>query len=213
MNETSQSNETVRHNRLVGLLENLKRFIGSNTTSLFNAIKGTVFSVRVENQKDYINVSNHPDWSPFLVEIKEAIKNIPEDKETDLSPVLNAIQKLVERPEKEFPVYNDERVIEAMKAIEEAIKGIPETSFDTSSIEKPLKEIVKLLTPPPMPKRKKVEEVKLPVWESEEIFRDEDDEVIKVVNHYDTMDIVEEKHIKHEDGVFSEVWTKKEVAK
>jgi hypothetical protein len=211
MNDDNRKTVSDR-NFSVSLLENLKTFLARLFSDLVRNLKIISWNVRVENQIEIpreMTISNQIDPRPELMAAIQAVKEIPE---IDLSPVVAAIQALVEKPESEYPEQDDSMVVEAIKCVETAIQSLPCTKeVDMSSVEDKLNKLIDIMTPKPLPKMEMPKAVKMPVWLSEECVYNKDEELISVINHYDTMDIIEEKQEILKDGLWRKIWTRREV--
>jgi len=172
-------------NFTVSLLENLKTFLARLFSDFGRIIKSSTWKVRVENQ----------------VIIPEQI-----DTRSELQNILSAIQNM---PEKDMPEkYDDATMVEAIKCVETAVKSIPEgKEADMSGIESKLSELIKLLTPAPMPKiTKSMAEKSAPVFIGEEVVKDLKGNIIEVVEKWSDRDIASVKKTYTEDGLIKTMW-------
>lgn len=199
----------------VKLLENLKTYLARLFSDLIRNLKIITWEVEVKNPvfpKDPI------DYSGQLQDLLLAIKALPEPKDVDLSEITETLRNLLDKQFPEQKHYDGSNVVEQIKMLETAIQGLPKAypkskDIDLSPLEKPLKELVEILKPKPMPKGQKVKEIKIPEFISEELVYNEDEELVKVIQHYDTHDTIEEKEIKETNGITSCIWTTREVKK
>jgi len=211
-----RANEVQRSRWMIGLLDNLKTFLARLFSDFNRMLKVNIWSVKVENLPE---LPEQIDTRDHLLAILQSIKEIPTPEKTDMKPVCDMLQMLIDKPEMEFPTQDNSMLAEAIKAVEKAITGMempsmPEIKMekpDYSKIEKLLADIAKLLTPPPMPKMTKAKEAKLPVWQSEELVYNRDNELTMIINHYDTQDIIEKRVENWNNGVRTLTWTEETV--
>jgi hypothetical protein len=134
----NEGHKTVSdRNHRVFLLENLKTFLRRLFSDLLNIAKVHTWDVRVENQ---IEIPEQIDTRPEIERLIEAVANIPEAKETDVTSVVEAIKAIPETVIPDFPKPKETNyqpdIEKASQAIVEAIKSIPESKqSDLSKIE------------------------------------------------------------------------------
>lgn len=149
--------ERQRHNMTVSLLENLKTFLARLFSDFGKIMKIHTWDVRVQNPTI---IPDQIDVRPELNDIVNAVKEIPEPKDIDLSPVVDAVNSI---PKTEIPAYPTEIVVSNqpdMKSVSdsivEAITAIPKADpIDLSRLEsivadktsnvKEMKDVVNLL--------------------------------------------------------------------
>jgi hypothetical protein len=139
----NEGHKTVSdRNHRVFLLENLKTFLRRLFSDLLNIAKVHTWDVRVENQ---IEIPEQIDTRPEIERLIEAVANIPEAKETDVTSVVEAIKAIPETVIPDFPKPKETNyqpdIEKASQAIVEAIKSIPEVKpTDLSVLEKLLSD-------------------------------------------------------------------------
>lgn len=151
--EVQRHNDIVKLNHQTKLFDNLKSHISGLFSQTVSMLKDHVFTVKVENPQTVVSIDNQVDPRRDIAlsadRIVSAIKEIPEQKETDMT-----------------------------------------------CVKEPLEKLVEIFTPKPAPKVK----VEMPPkFIHEELIYDDDYNLIKVIRHFDKMDIVEER-VKTEKG-------------
>lgn len=129
---------TSDRNHGVRLLENLKTFLARLFSDFNRILKSNTWDVRVQNPTV---IPDPIDTRPEINQLIDAVANIPEPKETDMAPVVEAIKEIPQTVIPEMPtsfeVTNQPDMEKVAETIVEAIKCMPEHKpTDLSKLEK-----------------------------------------------------------------------------
>lgn len=207
----AQQRSVQQHNRNVGLLENLKTFLRRLFSDLLNIAKNHTWDVRVQNPITSVEVSNLENYRQELSDILSAI-NSQEFPSTDLAPVVEAIQCLLDKPDKEMELYDDKLVIEELKGLKTAIESLPaqmpksekQEAINLKKLEDSLEKIYEVLRPKPLPKTAQVKTEEPPVKLSEEVVTNDDGDPVMCIEHWDKFDMVSYRRANGNSIVWTE---------